>query len=154
MAHYCGEMDCLINHIIRHICRLADQIEVVFFEQIPFVKFVSAHAAVLGLGHRETEAGSLVYPLKVLTNLDCFWRWDHFSTRFISSEENKFGCNVVYCLTYRYTICPVYWVPTKSVLFFSLSACYSQCYYITVEWCFLWVYHSSVNSLNSPTVRL
>lgn len=70
--HYCGEMDCLINHIIRHICRLADQIEAVFFEQIPFVKFVSVHAAVLGLGHRQKEAGSLVYRVKVLTNLDCF----------------------------------------------------------------------------------
>lgn len=58
-------MDCLIKHIIRHICRLADQIEAVFFEQIPFVKFVSVHAAVLDLGHREEEAGSLVYQVKV-----------------------------------------------------------------------------------------
>lgn len=63
--HYCGEMDCLIKHIIRHICRLADQIEAVFFEQIPFVKFVSVHAAVSDLGHREEEAGSLVYQVKV-----------------------------------------------------------------------------------------
>lgn len=70
--HYCGEMDCLINHIMRHICRLADQIEAVFFEQIPFVKFVSVHAVVFGLGHGEEEAGSLVYQVKALTNLDCF----------------------------------------------------------------------------------
>lgn len=71
--HYCGEMDCLIKHIIRHICRLADQIEAVFFEQILFVKFVSARAAVLDLGHREEEeAESLVDQVKVLSNLDCF----------------------------------------------------------------------------------
>lgn len=69
--HYCGEMDCLIKHIIRHICRLADQIEAVFFEQIPFVKFVSVHAAVLDLGQREEAAGSLVYRVKVPGNLDC-----------------------------------------------------------------------------------
>lgn len=83
--HYCGEMDCLIKHIIRHICRMGDQIEAVFFEQIPFVKFVSVHAAVLDLGHGEEEAGSLVLQVKVASNLDCFWRWDNFSTRFISS---------------------------------------------------------------------
>lgn len=51
---------------------MADQIEAVFFEQIPFVKFVSVHAAVLGLGHREEEAGSLVYQVKVPSNLDYF----------------------------------------------------------------------------------
>lgn len=28
--HYCWKMDCLIKHIIWHICCLADQIEVVF----------------------------------------------------------------------------------------------------------------------------
>lgn len=88
--HYCGEMDCLIKHIIRHICRLADQIEAVFFEQIPFVKFVSVHAAVLDLGQREEVAGSLVYRVKVPGNLDCSWRWDNFSTRFISSEGKYF----------------------------------------------------------------
>lgn len=52
-------MDCLIKHIIRHICRLADQIEVVFFEQILDVKFVSVHAAVLDLGQREEAAPTL-----------------------------------------------------------------------------------------------
>lgn len=52
-------MDCLIKHIIRHICRLADQIEAVFFEQIPFVKFVSVRAAVLDLGQREEAAAAL-----------------------------------------------------------------------------------------------
>lgn len=52
-------MDCLIKHIIRHICRLADQIEAVFFEQIPFVKFVSVRAAVLDLGQREEVAAAL-----------------------------------------------------------------------------------------------
>lgn len=71
--HYCAEMDCLINHIIRHICRLVDQIEAVFFEQIPFVKFVSVHTVVFGLGHGdEEEARSLVRQVKVLTNLECF----------------------------------------------------------------------------------
>lgn len=70
--HYCGEMDCLIKHIIRHICCLADQIEAVFFEQIPFVKFVSVHAAVLDLGHREEVVGSRFFQVKVLSNLDCF----------------------------------------------------------------------------------
>lgn len=63
---------------------MGDQIEAVFFEQIPFVKFVSVHAAVLDLGHGE-EAGSLALQVKVASNLDCFWRWDSFSTRFISS---------------------------------------------------------------------
>lgn len=70
--HYCGEMDCLIKHIIRHICRLGDQIEAVFFEQIPFVKFVSVHAAVLDLGHGEKEVGSLGLQGKVASNLQCF----------------------------------------------------------------------------------
>lgn len=78
-------MDCLINHIIQHICRLAEQIEAVFFEQIPFVKFVSVH---VGLGHGEEEAESLVYQVKVPTNLDSLRRWDNFSTRFISSDGN------------------------------------------------------------------
>lgn len=104
--HYCGEMDCLINHIIRHICRLADQIEAVFFEQIPFVKFVSVHAAVLGLGHREEEAGSLVYQVKVPTTLDRFWRWDNFSTRFISSGGKYFICSRFVCCTFPIPVLP------------------------------------------------
>lgn len=108
--HYCGEMDCLINHIIRHICRLADQIEAVFFEQIPFVKFVSVHAAVLGLGHREEEAGSLVYQVKVPSNLDCFWRWDNFSTIFISSEGNISSALhlFVVCLLFHSPLCSMW----------------------------------------------
>lgn len=76
--HYCGEMDCLIKHIIRHICRLGDQIEAVFFEQIPFVKFVSVHAAVLDLGHREEEAGSLVLQVKAGEQVGLFLKMRQF----------------------------------------------------------------------------
>lgn len=86
--HYCREMDCLINHIIQHICRLADQIEAVFFEQIPFVKFVRAHGAAVALGQSEEEVGSLVYEAKVVPNLESFfWRWGHFS--IFSSKWKK-----------------------------------------------------------------
>lgn len=47
--HYCWKMDCLIKHIIWHICCLADQIEVVFCTNF-FVKFVNVHV-IFVLGH-------------------------------------------------------------------------------------------------------
>lgn len=47
---YCWKMDCLIKHIIRHICCLASQIEVVFCTNF-LVKFVNVHV-IFALGHR------------------------------------------------------------------------------------------------------
>lgn len=46
---YCWKMDCLIKHIIWHICCLAGQIEVVFCTNF-FVKFVNVHV-IFVLGH-------------------------------------------------------------------------------------------------------
>ena len=43
-------MDCLIKRIIRHICCLASQIEVVFCSNF-LVKFVNVHV-IFALGHR------------------------------------------------------------------------------------------------------
>lgn len=47
---YCWKMDCLIKHIIRHICCLASQIWVVFCTNF-LVKFVNVHV-IFVLGHR------------------------------------------------------------------------------------------------------
>lgn len=146
--HYCGEMDCLIKHIIRHICRLADQIEAVFFEQIPFVKFVSVHAAVLDLGHREEEAGSLVYQVfRVPSNLDCFWRWDNFSTRFISSEGNmSYALRLfVACLLYH---SPLTYCATLRVQYGSTMT--DNCWVFSYS--DIHLYYSSLNSQHNFTL--
>lgn len=67
---YCWKMDCLIKHIIRHICCLADQIEVVFCTNF-FVKFVNVHVIfVLGHGMRRKFQACHAGPI-----CSRFWGW-------------------------------------------------------------------------------
>lgn len=77
--HYCWKMDCLIKHIIWHICCLADQIEVVFCTNF-FVKFVNVHV-IFVLGHGKWCKFQACHAGPICS---CFQEWSiFFSTMFI-----------------------------------------------------------------------
>lgn len=84
--HYCWKMDCLIKHIIWHICCLADQIEVVFCTNF-FVKFVSVHVIfVLGHGKRRKFQACHAGPI-----CSRFWGWTDFFHNVYSRILDKMG---------------------------------------------------------------
>lgn len=91
---YCWKMDCLIKHIIRHICCLADQIEVVFCTNF-FVKFVNVHVIfVLGHGKRRKFQACHAGPI-----CSRFWGWTDFffpQGLFHNMRETDSGCAVFF----------------------------------------------------------
>lgn len=97
--HYCRKMDCLIKHIIRHICCLTDQIEVVFWTNFS-VKFVNV-LVIFVLGHGKNRKKSWRVELAPIWAYFC--RWSDFSTRFVLYQEESWVLNgleflcVCYC---------------------------------------------------------
>lgn len=91
--HYCWKMDCLIKHIIWHICCLADQIEVVFCTNF-FVKFVNVHV-IFVLGHGKWCKFQACHAGPICSR---FWGWTDFSAMFIPEYKIRWDFIHMQCI--------------------------------------------------------